>query len=613
MTRWLTGFCLLISLPVLADLQLKHVEPANWWVGMHSSQLQIMLYGEQVSGYQPSLDYPGVKLVKAERVDSPNYLFLTLNLAKDVKPGLIPIKLSQGDHVALVSDYPLLTRDNASAERQGFSNKDSIYLITPDRFANGDLSNDSAPGLEDKLNRAALGGRHGGDLQGIINHLDYIQAMGFTQIWLNPVVENAMPSYSYHGYAATDLYRVDPRYGSNALYQQLAQQAKARGIGVIIDVVLNHIGSQHWWMRDLPSADWLNFAGQFVPTTHRREALHDPYANEWDKRHFSDGWFVETMPDLNQRNPLLATYLIQNSIWWVEYAGLSGIRIDTYSYSDPDFLSQYTARLMAEYPNLNMVGEEWTLNPSIVAYWQRGTQRHDGYQSALPSLFDFPLQAAVVGGLTNKENWNSGLREIYLSLANDYLYGHPQDLVVMPDNHDMSRIFTQLREDPQLWRMAMVLFATVRGTPQFFYGTEILLANPNSDDHGEIRADFPGGWPGDKQNALTGNNLSTDASSAQAYMRKLLNWRKTAQAVHNGRFVHYAPLDGSYSYFRLSEKHNLLVVLNKNDQSIKLDLARMQESLKGFTSAKEVLSGQTAALPDILVPGRSAGIYELYQ
>lgn len=612
MPRWQIGFCLLVSLPSFADIQLQRVEPANWWVGMQSQRLQIMLYGEQVSDYEPSLHYPGVTLVNTERVDSPNYLFLTLELAKEVKPGLAPIQLRQGDNIALVYEYPLLARDNASASRPGFSAKDSIYLITPDRFANGNPDNDSVTALEDKLNRAAPGGRHGGDLQGIINHLDYIQAMGFTQLWLNPVLENAMPSYSYHGYAATDFYRVDPRYGNNALYQQLAQQAKARGIGLIIDVVLNHIGSQHWWMQDLPSSDWLNFSGQFVATTHRREALHDPYASDWDKRHFSDGWFVETMPDLNQRNPLLATYLIQNSIWWVEYAGLSGIRIDTYSYSEPEFLSQYTARLMAEYPNLNMVGEEWTLNPSIVAYWQRDTQRHDGYQSQLPSLFDFPLQAALVSGLTSQESWNAGLREIYLSLANDYLYGRPQDLVVMPDNHDMSRIFTQLQADPQLWRMAMVFFATVRGIPQFFYGTEILLANPDSDDHGEIRADFPGGWPADKQNAFTGEHLSPDAKMAQTFMRQLLNWRKNAVAVHQGRFLHYAPLEGTYHYFRLSEKQNLMVVLNKNDQPVKLDLQRMQETLTEFSTATDVLSGKSTALADISVPAKTASIFELH-
>ncbi|WP_231731006.1 alpha-amylase family glycosyl hydrolase [Lacimicrobium alkaliphilum] len=440
---------------------------------MKDPALQLMISGKNIGELTPQLDYSGVTLKAVHQADSPNYLFVDLSLDADVEPGIFNIEFTdKTGQVVLTTDYRLHARQPDSSNREGFTPADVIYLITPDRFANGDVNNDEVTGLKEGLNREYKGGRHGGDIQGILNHLDYLDDLGVTQLWLNPVLENDMESYSYHGYSTTDYYRVDPRFGSNKLYQQLAKQAGARGMGLIKDIILNHIGSEHWWMEDLPFADWLNYqaeyqAGEFIGTTHRREAQHDPHATEYDKKRFNDGWFVPTMPDLNQRNPFMANYLIQNSIWWVEYAGLSGIRLDTYSYPDKAFLAEYGRRLMQEYPNLGIVGEEWTVDPALVAYWQRGAQRHDGYQSYTPNMFDFPLQEAVVNGLTNKETWGTGLREIYQSLANDFLYGNPADLVIMPDNHDMSRIYTQLNEDPELFEMAMVLFATTRGFHSF--------------------------------------------------------------------------------------------------------------------------------------------------
>ena len=436
--------------------------------------------------------------------------------------------------------------------------------------------------------------------------------MGFTQIWTMPIMENDMQKYSYHGYSTTDYYTVDPRFGSNELYVELTHKAAQKGIGTIQDVILNHIGSEHWWMKDKPSKDWINNNGKFVPTTHMREALHDPHAVESDVIGFNDGWFVPTMPDLNQRNPLLATYLIQNAIWWIEYAQLSGLRVDTYSYSDMAFLSNWTARIMAEYPNLNIVGEEWSVNPSIVAFWQKGSNRHNDYQSSLPSVMDFPTQVKLVNALTQPETWATGLRELYESLASDFVYGDPYNLVVFGDNHDMSRIFSQLNEDIPLFKMAMSYVMTTRGIPQVFYGTEILMANPGTDDHGIIRTDFPGGWQGDKVNAFTGEGLNEAQKDAQSFMKKLMNWRKGSEAITAGKLSHYTPKDGVYVYFRYSENDKVMVVLNKNTGTKSVSLERFNKLLAGTKRATNVLTNESLKLDKTLsVSAQSALILDL--
>ena len=384
----------------LAASPVKRLEPINWWVGMNSPELQLLVYGDNISQYAPNISYSGVSIVETHTTDNANYLFIDLLLEPGTRAGEMNIEFRKSGAKSFSVQYQLQDRKKASAQRQGFDASDVIYLITPDRFVNGDINNDEVPELKEGLNRSYKGGRHGGDIQGIINSLDYLSDMGFTQLWINPVLENDMAKYSYHGYSTTDYYKVDPRYGSNELYRELVTKASEQGIGIIKDVILNHIGSEHWWMKDLPAKDWINNDAKFVGTTHLREAIHDPYAAEKDKRGFDEGWFVPTMPDLNQKNPLLAQYLIQNSIWWVEFADLSGIRLDTYSYPNKDFLTVWNRRLMQEYPNFNIVGEEWTLNPAITAYWQKGSKRHDDYETDLPSVFAFPLQAALLTNLT---------------------------------------------------------------------------------------------------------------------------------------------------------------------------------------------------------------------
>jgi glycosidase len=611
--KWLAVLWLAIaSTSAAAADRIERVEPASWWVGMKDDRLQLLVHGDRVADLAPRLTYPGVSITGVERVENPNYLFVNLRIAPETKPGSFRIDFLKGRAKAGSRSYVLNAREQGSAERKSFGPQDTIYLITPDRFANGDLSNDTVKGLPDGLDRSKPLGRHGGDLKGVSNNLDYLAGMGYTQLWLNPVLENNQPEVSYHGYAITDFYKVDPRFGTNEGFRQLAADARQRGVGMIMDMVLNHCGSTHWWMKDLPSRDWFNNDSTFAPTSHVRETLQDRHATNVDRQTFSDGWFVATMPDMNQRNPYLATYLIQNSLWWVEYAGLSGIRVDTYSYSDREFLTEWSRRVTQEYPHLNIVGEEWSSNPTTVAYWQRGRNPPDGYVSYLPSLFDFPLQEAVAMGLKEPEGWGTGLRRIYKVLAQDSVFPDPYNLVTFHDNHDMSRMLTALGERQDLNRMALVFLLTTRGIPQIFYGTEVLMSNKGTEDHGVIRSDFPGGWPGDAKNAFTGQGLSDDERAMQEYTRKLLQWRRTAPAIRDGRLTHYVPTDNLYVYFRHAAAQNIMVILNNGDGARTIATSRFQESIGSATKGKDVLSGQQHELAKgVAVPARSATILEL--
>jgi glycosidase len=612
--NWLVALCLAFAThAAFAAERIERVEPMSWWVGMKDERLQLLVRGTDVATLEPRLQHAGVTLVGVERVENDNYLFLNLRIAPEAKPGTFRIDFFDGERAAATHEYTLHARAPGSANRSGFGPQDTIYLITPDRFANGDPSNDMVKGMLEAPDRTKPLGRHGGDLEGITQHLDYLAGLGVTQLWLNPVVANDMPQASYHGYAITDFYRVDPRYGTNEDYRNLSVEARERGIGLIKDVVLNHCGSNHWWVQDPPTQDWLNHGGKFVVTTHVREALQDIHAAEADRRAFVDGWFVESMPDLNQRNPFLATYLIQNSLWWVEYAGLSGIRVDTYSYSDRAFLTEWSRRLTEEYPRLNIVGEEWSSSPEVVAYWQRGGKPHDGYVSYLPSLFDFPLQDAIAKGLIEPEGWGTGLRRIYRVVAADYAYADPYNLVTFHDNHDMSRMLTALGERQDLNRMALAMTLTMRGIPQVFYGTEVLMSNKGTEDHGVIRSDFPGGWAGDKKNAFTGKGLTEAERAMQEYTRKLLQWRKTAPAIRDGKLTQFVPIDGVYVYFRHNAAQTVMVIVNNNDVSRTVDTARFREVIGQATTANDVLSKQAHALATgIVAPARSATILELH-
>ncbi|NQV35474.1 MAG: glycoside hydrolase family 13 protein [Phycisphaeraceae bacterium] len=609
--KTLVCYLMLFSPVVVFAQKIDRVEPPFWWVGMKKSSLQVMLYGEALGSLKPEVARKGVRINRTASVENPNYLFVYLDIASDTSPGNLEIKLkNQRGQVECRFDYPLRQREKGAAQRKGYDTSDVMVLITPDRFANGDVDNDAVDGLLEQPDRGNSGGRHGGDILGIQNSLDYLADMGFTAVWLNPVLENNQERYSYHGYSTTDFYRVDPRFGSNEAYKDLSAKAKENGMKLIMDMIVNHCGSGHWWMKDLPSSDWLNHPDNYFMTNHRRTTLRDPYTSDHDRQHFTEGWFVPTMPDMNQKNPLVADYLIQNSIWWIESINLGGIRMDTYSYADMTFMSDWTCAVMHEYPEFNMCGEEWSLNPAVLATWQKGKENADGYRSCLPGLLDFPLQHALTNALLKEEAWNGGMIELYEMLSNDFVYADPFKHVIFPDNHDMSRIFSQLNEDYGLFRLAMVYFATMRGTPQFYYGTEILMSNTGDNSHGNIRSDFPGGWPGDPVNAFTREGLAPQQAAAQRFVKKLLDWRQSATVIHTGKLMHFVPRDGVYVYFRYNGTHKVMVVLNKSDKQQVIDLKQFSEVLE--PRGKDVLSGKDFTLKGSLtVDARQPLIIEI--
>lgn len=584
---------LLFNLPAnAAAYAVDHLEPLNWWVGMRRPDLQLMLHGPRIADLEPALDYPGVTLAGVERTDNRNYLFVDLVIGKEARPGVLALLLKREGEVAVRCDYELMGRRPGSRERPGFGAGDAIYLITPDRFCDADPGNDSHPDMAEAADRANPVGRHGGDIEGIRRHLDYIARLGFTQIWPTPLLENNQRRSSYHGYSITNHYRIDPRFGSNEGYRELVGEAKRRGLGVIQDIVLNHIGTGHWWMRDLPARDWINHADSRVLTNNQHTTISDPHAAPEDRDLFLTGWFVPSMPDLNQRNPKLARYLTQNAVWWIEYADLSGLRVDTFSYSDPEFLRAWCAAIADEYPDLNLVGEEMDEEPYLTAYWQKGARNRDGYDSGLPSVTDFPVVDLLSKVLNADESRTTGWIELYDRIAADGLYANPMNLLVFPDNHDRSRIFSRLYENPSLTRSAVLFAATTRGIPQIYYGTEILTRSPLERNDGLLRADMPGGWAGDAVNAFTGKGLTAEQAAMQAFVRRLFTWRKGCAAVASGTLVHYVPESGFYVYFRSFGTDRVMIILNKNAREASLDLARFRRMLEGARGARNVLTGE---------------------
>ena len=604
----------LLSISGISQNKIERIEPPNWWVGMKNTELQLMVYGDKIGDFNPTINYDGITLHQVVKVKNPNYLFIDLSIAPETNAGKFDIQFQKAGQTVETHSYELLAREPGSAERTGFNNSDVMYLITPDRFANGNPRNDEIEGMHEKLNRSFKGGRHGGDIEGIDQHLEYIKDLGFTAIWLNPLLENDQKDYSYHGYSTTDYYKIDARYGSNESYQTLARKAKAMGIKMIMDIIVNHCGSEHWWMNDLPTDDWINFnEGTYVQTNHRKTVIQDPHVSEFDRTQMTDGWFVPTMPDLNQRNPLLATYLIQNSIWWIEYAELAGIRMDTYPYPHMYFMTDWTKAIMDEYPDFNIVGEEWFSSPSIVSYWQRGKINPNGYTSELRSVMDFPVQEALRTALTAPESWGSGWINLYEMLGMDFEYADPDNLVTFPDNHDMDRFYTQVGEDLDLFKLGLSFILTTRGIPQLYYGTEVLMGNSDAPgDHGVIRTDFPGGWEGDPVNARTGEGLTEKQIEAKAYIKQLLNWRKDAKVIHDGKLTHFLPNDGVYVYFRYNETDKVMVLLNKNATSSTVPLAVFKEITEGIKYGKDVLSGKQYRFGETIeVPAKAALILEL--
>ena len=601
------------SIKPVSNNSLERVEPPNWFIGFKDVSLQLLVKEKGIGSFKPSISYKGVVIEKVHTARSKNYLFIDLKIDKRTDPGKFDIIFTSENGDIKAHTYQLKAREKPSENYIGFNSSDVLYLITPDRFANADATNDLGLAVstanensesvhflkENSVNRNDDYARHGGDIKGITSHLEYIDTMGFTAIWSSPLLTNNMPSQSYHGYAITDLYEVDPRYGTLADYRELADKSREKGIKLIMDQVANHCGSEHWWMNDLPFNDWLNFQenfennGALITSNHRRTSNQDLYASKSDKKGNSDGWFVATMPDLNQKNPFMAKYIIQNSIWWIETIGLSGIRQDTYPYPDKDFMSNWAGAIMAEYPNFSIVGEEWSYNPLLIGYWQKGANNRDGYASNLTSTMDFAMQRNVVDAINEKESWDTGLVKMYEGLANDFHYATPKDIMVFPDNHDMSRIYTQLNGDLENTKMALSFYLMMPRIPQIYYGTEILMDDfEKPGDHGLIRTDFPGGWKGDAVNAFTGKGIKADQKNMQMFLKKVLNFRKNTKAIHEGKTIHFAPYMGTYLLFRIIDKEIVVLILNKNDKPIHLDLKRYSEIGLEGKILKNVISGE---------------------
>ncbi len=572
-------------------VQFQHVEPPFWWVGMKTTSLQILFYNKDVnvSEYTASLDYAGVALTSVKKVSNPHYLFLTLEISSDAKAGAVPIAFAFGKK-KFTYPYELKVKDSSANRIQGFDSSDVVYLIMPDRFANGDIKNDSLPGMLEGVHREKPESRHGGDLKGISDHLDYIKDLGVTAIWLNPVLENNQPRSSYHGYAITDLYKIDRRFGSNEDYLAFIHKSHQLGLKVIQDMVMNHIGNYHWLFKDLPEKNWIHQFPEFTRSNYQGSVVSDPYQSEYDANLISNGWFDTTMPDVDQTDPLFATYLIQNTLWWIEYAGIDGIRMDTYPYPDKNFMAHWADEVLKEYPQFNIVGEVWFENNiANTAYWQRGSKNKDGYQSTLPSVTDFPLCFTVPKALNEPVSFDTGMRKLYNTLCQDFIYPDPNNNLIFLDNHDMTRFFLSVGRDIRKLKMGLAFLLTTRGIPELYYGTELLMDGDGAY-HPNIRKDFPGGWPGDNANGFTAAGRTADQNEVYGYLKKLLAWRRSQTSIHNGKLLHYIPQDNVYVYFRYDAKKCVMVALNANDSEKTVNTANFSQPLKSFTKGTDVIT-----------------------
>lgn len=594
--------------------EISRIEPPCWWVGMKNPELQIMVYGPGIGEAHVSVDYPGVRLKETVKTENPNYLFLYLDIEEDAAPGRMDLSFETSGGT-MVREYELLPRSTKPGA-MGFSGADVLYLITPDRFANGDPSNDTLEGA--RVDRSRSGGRHGGDIRGVTDHLDYISDLGVTAIWLNPVQKNS--ANSYHGYAISDFYAVDPRFGTMDDYVEMIDKAHEMGLKVVMDMIFNHCGSAHWWMEDLPTSDWLNVNNEFVQTNHQKWTAVDPHAAPSERSGFTDGWFNRGMPDLNQRNPLLATYLIQSSIWWIEYARIDGIRQDTHPYMDLQFGADWCNAVLTEYPDFNIVGETWyPVGSGFPAWWQRGSKLNP-MDTGLKTVMDFNL-AFIVPDAFNEANDPSdgaskGLFNIYVSLANDFLYEDTENILIFLDNHDLSRFARKDDAGLDKYRQGVAFILTTRGIPQIYYGTELLFTGTKNEGDGIIRKDMPGGWQGDERSVFTSEGRTDMENEAWNYMSTILNWRKTSEAVKHGDLIQYAPLreyGDCYVYARIKGDETVLVVLNGSDKAAELEMGRYSDVIRDYAAGTDVVTGQTFSLTEKLpVPARGAYILELH-
>ncbi|TDX95736.1 glycosidase [Chryseobacterium daecheongense] len=594
---------------------LEKVEPAFWWKGMKNPELQILVYGKDIAKNEVELS-DGIQIKNIQKVENPNYVFLTVN-TNEINVPQFKINIKNRKKNIGSYTYQLKQRQPDSADRDSFTSKDVIYLIMPDRFANGNPANDNTKDTAEKSNRKDPGGRHGGDIEGIIKNLDYLKDMGVTAVWNTPLLEDNEPSYSYHGYAQSDYYKIDPRYGSNEDYQRLASELHKRDMKLIMDYVTNHWGSQSWIIKDLPSKDWIHYWKEgekgFKRSNYRMTTQFDTNAAKTDAENCMDGWFDTTMPDMNQSNPLVVNYMVQNAVWWTEFAGLDGLRVDTYSYNDKKGIAEWTKRITDEYPNLNIVGEVWMHDQAQMSYWQKDSKiaAIENYNSHLPSVMDFTLHDAIGHVFKENSGWDSGIQRVYDNFANDFLYPNINNILVFAENHDTQR-FNQSYPNIQDYKLAMTLILTVRGIPQLYYGSEIGMAGDKGKGDGDIRRDFPGGWNGDSNNAFVKSGRTDSQNQYFDFTKKLLNWRKSKEVIHTGKTLHYVPENNVYVYFRYNDKERVMTVINNNTEAQVLNLKRFSEGIKNVSKGKDIISGKEVSLENSLnIPAKTSMIIEL--
>ena len=616
MNKLYTFFLILLFLiPNLKAQEVKVIDPPFWWANMPVTELQIQLYGENLGSYRATVNYAGVEIKRQIAVDSPNYLFIYLDISEKAAAGKLEIILKNGDGSISVP-YELLEREPAEGRYQGFDSRDVIYLMMPDRFANGNPDNDTIEGMLESADRSNPQRRQGGDIQGVVDNLDYIKDLGVSAVWFTPLFENDMTTKygAYHGYAATDLYKVDRRFGSNEEYKAMIETVHENGMKVIMDMIHNHIGDQHWWMKDLPTKDWVHDFEKLGQTNFRGSVASDPYASEFDSRKLVDGWFVPEMPDLNQDNELLTDYLIQNTLWWIEYTGVDGIRMDTYVYPDKDYMARWSKEVLEAYPGFNIVGEAWVNTVAGEAYWQEDKDGvDDGYDSELPSLTDFQFAFAVRKAFNEDFGWTEGLSQLYYVLSQDFLYSDPMMNVTFLDNHDMSRFFEHIGKREAEFKMALAWLMTTRGTPQIYYGTELMMGHENRGGDDEVwRQTMPGGFPNDSRSVFTKEGRTQKENEIHEYTKKLIHWRNSSPAIHEGKLVHFIPQDNVYVYFRVHKDQTVMVVMNNSEENRTLERVRFAEILDKFKSGQNVMSNRTIDLSDdFSVDAKSSVILEL--
>ena len=573
--------------------QIERIEPPFWYAGMKNPELQIMFYGKNIAKYNVSTTN-SIPITKVERTSNQNYIFVTIN-TKNTPPKEFHFLFKEKDKVVFTEKYNLKQRRENSAERKSFDASDMMYLIMPDRFSNGNSNNNSDASTTEKYNRELPEGRHGGDIQGIINHLDYIKELGATTLWITPLCEDNEAVYSYHTYAQTDVYKIDPRYGTNEDYARLASEMHKKNLKLVMDYVTNHWGMQHWMMKDLPTQDWIHQFENFTQTNHRRTVIHDINASKSDTKICMDGWFAPSMPDLNQTNPLVLNYLTQNAIWWIEFANLDGFRVDTYNYADPTAITKWTKAITDEYPNFNIVGEISMRDQAQLSYWQKDSPigKIQNFNSHLPSVMDFNLSDELLQVFNVDEGkWGLGMDKIYDNFTNDFLFPNPNNLLIFAENHDTHRVNHIYQNDIRKYKMAMALIATARGIPQTYYGSEVGMAGNKDLGDAAIRQDFPGGWEGDTNNAFTKEGRSQVQNDYFDFTSKLFNWRKNKSVVHFGKMTHYIPENNTYVHFRHNATEIVMVAFNNSNETKTLKTERFAENIGNFKTGKDIITDQ---------------------